>query len=59
MEVPDKIVEQSLTAMSEILILHEDAIKRDKPLKKLAKSYHKLLTLANEEYEHTFPYFKV
>jgi hypothetical protein len=58
MEIPDKLVDKTLTAMSEILLLHESVIHKDKPLKKLCRSYHKLLKIADKEYEHDFPYFK-
>lgn len=58
MEVPDKLMESTLSSISGVLLEREDEIPKDKKLKKMAKSYSKLLALIDKDYEHDYPFFK-
>lgn len=56
MEVPDKVIEKVLSSVSKVLLEEED-VGRTKNLRNLTKSYNNLLKVADEVYEHDFPYF--
>ncbi len=58
MEVPDKLLESTLSAISDVLLENESEIKKKKPLKKLAKNYAKLIKVVSVEFEHDLPFFE-